>query len=71
VGCAGDQLKVRAGNAVGEFAALGGGNPGVVGAPEDPGRDGDVAVAVLDLVGVALVGLGDLPVEGGLAGLVG
>src|SRR5215207_10556110 len=50
-----------------ESAALLGSDPFILLAPEDQHRDGYLSVERLDFVGVALVGLRDLTVEGGLS----
>jgi hypothetical protein len=47
-----------------EFVALGHGDPGILRAPTQQDWDVDRSVPILDLVGVALVGLDDLAVEG-------
>lgn len=62
-----DRFEACARDARDEFAPLVDGDPGVVLAPAHQGRDRDLAVPVLHFVGVALVGLGDLTVEGRLA----
>lgn len=61
-----DGLQPGAWDAGDELVPLDRRDPGVLLAPAHQGRDGDLAVPLLDLVGVALVGLGDLPVGGRL-----
>lgn len=63
----GQQLQAGARYASGELAATLRRNPRVVLAPDDELRNGDPAIERLDLLGVALVGLGDLPIERRLA----
>lgn len=70
VPCAGQQMQPGTGDGGGEPPGVADGEPGVLGAPADEDGQVEAAVAVLDLVGPALVVLGDLPVERGLARLV-
>jgi hypothetical protein len=62
-----DEPEFRAGYTGGEFLGLGHGNPRVVDSPADQDRDINRAVPVLDLIGVLLIRLRDLAVEGRLA----
>jgi hypothetical protein len=57
----GQQLQAGAGYASGQLAATLRRNPAVVLAPDDVRGYGDPAIQRLDFLGVALVGLGDLP----------
>jgi hypothetical protein len=58
-----------AGNQLGEPLAAVDRDPGVVASPDDEDGQVERRVERLDLRGVGLIGLGDLAVERGLAGL--
>ena len=63
----GEDLQPSARYAPGQLAPARDGQPGIGLAPDDERGNGDLAVERLDLVGIALVALGDLAIEGRLA----
>lgn len=67
VTCVIDELDSASRDQMVELSSLIDGYPPVCSSPDDQRRHTDLGVERFDLVGVALIGLGDLPVERGLS----